>query len=622
MPSYDNRKEKDKMAILKCKMCGGNLEVVEKDKIVTCPYCGSQQTVPTTDDEKKVKLYNRANSCRLHNEFDMALSVYQSIVSEFPDEAEAYWGICLCKYGLEYIDDPKTGDKIPTCHRTCYESILNDSNYKKVLELSDVSSREIYEKEAKEIDRLQKEILSISQKEEPYDIFICYKETDDKGERTLDSVIAQDIYSSLTEKGYKVFFSRITLESKIGFQYEPIIFAALRSAKVMLAIGTKPEYFDSVWIKNEWSRYISFMKGTKDKYFIPCYRNMDAYDMPKEFQGFQSQNMEKIGFLQDLERGIDKIFGKGEIKDGVLGSKEKDETDELSKLYLVARRAKDNNDDNAIKYYDMILAKDPTSWEAAFYVVWFTAWNCKIRDIQSACISVSNCVKSAINLVKDNVIDRAKQIEAIKEIANRCTTISTALYDSALNYYKNIGLSIQNLYIQETVSRCFSAFNILYTVGDTVDALFGDYLELHAVAASAWKDAVTKHNGIMNMLAAKEENKNHILGYVAKIKKYDATYQAPFINTSKSGCYIATAVYGSYDCPQVWTLRRYRDYFLAKSWYGRTFIRLYYAISPTLVKWFGTKKWFRKIWKGRLDCMVSRLNSKGVENTPYEDRKW
>lgn len=302
------------MAILRCKMCGGNLEVNEGEKITTCPYCGSQQTIPSTDNEKLVKLYNRANTCRLHNEFDMAISVYQGIVSEYPNEAEAYWGICLCKYGIEYVDDPKTGDKVPTCHRTNYESLLDDNDYKKVIELSDVTSKELYEKEAKEIDRLQKEILSISQKEEPYDIFICYKETDENGERTKDSVISQDIYTALTDKGYKVFFSRITLESKIGSQYEPIIFAALRSAKVMLAIGTNPEYFNAVWVKNEWSRYLSFIKGTKDKYFIPCYKNMDAYDMPKEFQGFQSQNMDKIGFLQDLVRGIDKIFGKESSK--------------------------------------------------------------------------------------------------------------------------------------------------------------------------------------------------------------------------------------------------------------------------------------------------------------------
>ncbi len=88
------------------------------------------------------------------------------------------------------------------------------------------------------------------------------------------------------------------------------------------------------------------------------------------------------------------------------------------------------------------------------------------------------------------------------------------------------------------------------------------------------------------------------------------------------GCYVATAVYGSYDCPQVWTLRRYRDYTLAENRYGRAFIRTYYAISPTLVKWFGHTEWFKKMWKGKLDRMVADLNAAGVENTPYEDKVW
>lgn len=92
-------------------------------------------------------------------------------------------------------------------------------------------------------------------------------------------------------------------------------------------------------------------------------------------------------------------------------------------------------------------------------------------------------------------------------------------------------------------------------------------------------------------------------------------------NTS-GGCYVATAVYGSYDCPQVWTLRRFRDYTLAETWYGRAFIRTYYAISPTLVKWFGHTDWFKKLWKGRLDRMVANLNAEGVEDTPYKDRNW
>ncbi len=91
---------------------------------------------------------------------------------------------------------------------------------------------------------------------------------------------------------------------------------------------------------------------------------------------------------------------------------------------------------------------------------------------------------------------------------------------------------------------------------------------------------------------------------------------------SSNGCYVATCVYGSYDCPQVWTLRRFRDNTLAETWYGRLFIRTYYALSPTLVKWFGHFSWFKNLWKGTLDRMVSSLNAEGVENTPYQDKVW
>ncbi len=175
-------------------------------------------------------------------------------------------------------------------------------------EYADVVARKIYRDEAKEIDRLQKSILEIAKNEEPFDIFICYKETGIDGQRTIDSVLAQDIYDNLTEKGYKVFFARITLEDKLGQEYEPYIFAALSSAKVMLVIGTDFEYFNAVWVKNEWSRFLNMMKTDKKKTLIPCYKDIDAYDIPGEFRHLQAQDMGKVGFMQDLMRGIGKII--------------------------------------------------------------------------------------------------------------------------------------------------------------------------------------------------------------------------------------------------------------------------------------------------------------------------
>ena len=291
-------------------MCGGTLDVKDGQSIVECEFCGTKQTIPLTDNEKSFNLHNRANALRLRNEFDKAIIVYENVLADNPDDAEAHWGLLLCKYGIEYVDDPLTGKKIPTCHRTQFDSIFSDPDYKSAIKNADALAREMYKTEAKEIDGIQKHILEISQKEERFDVFICYKETDKNGQRTIDSVIAQDLYSALTQKGYKVFFSRITLETKLGEMYEPYIFAALNSAKVMLVIGTQERYFNAVWVRNEWSRFIKIMERDRDKYLIPCYKDMDAYDLPMEMASFQAQDMGRIGFLQDLLYGIDKLFGK------------------------------------------------------------------------------------------------------------------------------------------------------------------------------------------------------------------------------------------------------------------------------------------------------------------------
>ena len=302
------------MAIFKCKMCGGDLEINDTDKVIECEYCGTNQTVPSADNEKKLNLFNRANRLRINGEFDKATAIYENIVAEFPEEAEAYWGLVICNYGIEYVDDPATARKIPTCHRASFESIQNDENFNMALEYADVVAQKIYRDEAREIDRIREEILAVSRNEQPYDIFICYKESAEDGERTVDSVIAQDLYDTLTDKGYKVFFARISLEDKLGSKYEPYIFAALNSAKIMLSIGTKYEYFHAVWVKNEWSRFLKLMAKDKSKVLIPCYKDMDAYDMPDEFKALQAQDLGKVGAVQVLVRGIEKILPRETIK--------------------------------------------------------------------------------------------------------------------------------------------------------------------------------------------------------------------------------------------------------------------------------------------------------------------
>ena len=88
---------------------------------------------------------------------------------------------------------------------------------------------------------------------------------------------------------------------------------------------------------------------------------------------------------------------------------------------------------------------------------------------------------------------------------------------------------------------------------------------------------------------------------------------------NKGGCYIATCVYGSYECPNVWILRRFRDNVLGTNIPGKLFIKIYYSISPLLVKCFGDSALFKSIFKIPLDMLIRVLKNKGVSDTPYKD---
>ncbi len=298
------------MAVFKCKMCDANLEVLEGTAITRCEYCGTAQTVSFFDD-RRAALYRRANQLRMQSEFDKAAGIFEAIIAENPQDAESYWGLCLCKYGIEYVDDPRTGRKIPTCHRTSYDHIQADANFNLAVGYAEPTIAEFYRQEAQRIDALQQSILSTARGAASYDVFICYKESDESGQRTKDSVLAQDIYDALTAQGYRVFFARVTLDDKLGQEYEPYIFSALQSAKVMLALGTRPEHFQAVWVRNEWSRFLHLMREDRSKVLIPCYCDMNPYEMPPEFKNIQGQDMGQIGFMQDLVHGLRKIIQPG-----------------------------------------------------------------------------------------------------------------------------------------------------------------------------------------------------------------------------------------------------------------------------------------------------------------------
>lgn len=300
-----------------------------------------------------------------------------------------------------------------------------------------------------------------------------------------------------------------------------------------------------------------------------------------------------------------------------------DTSSELKNLYDIARRAKNNNNyDNAARYYDMILLKDPSSWEANFYMVYYKSLQCKIAEIPSAAIDVRNCLGTVLTLIRDNISNVEDQVNTVKEISEKSISIATLLTNAATNHYNGIDLSIRTRYINSYLTNLNATHGIVLECASQIELVFPNVKELNEVASMALKKLIGMYNNdygtidYETFLKMAEPLKN-------RVKIYEPNYELPMRIKSTSGaCYIATVVYESYDCPEVWTLRRFRDYKLAETWYGRTFIKIYYVISPTLVRLFGHKEWFRKMWKGKLDKMVANLKSYGIEDTPYKDRNW
>lgn len=274
------------MGGLKCKMCGSNLDIEDSITVCKCEKCGTSQTVPDIEDDKELKLFERAGRLRFNCDFDKAAGIYNTITDSYPEEAEGYWGLILCKYGIEYADNA-SGKKVPVCHRISYDSVMDDEDFELVMENSDSESRAIFREEAKIIEENRKKYIQIAESEQPYDIYISYRVKDDNGDKTAVSEIAGHLYNKLTSAGYSVFLSEAALKGKKQSDCEPYIYSALNSANVMLALGTSYDDYNDVWVKNEWNRYLEIAEKNKNKCLIPCYKDVDEYDIPKEFAGLK-----------------------------------------------------------------------------------------------------------------------------------------------------------------------------------------------------------------------------------------------------------------------------------------------------------------------------------------------
>lgn len=358
-------------------MCGGVLTIKPGETVCECEFCGMLQTVPSDNAERKNTQLARANDLRFSRDFDKASMAYECVISDFPNEPEAYWGLVLCEYGIEYIGEKDAENKILVCHKASYESVFDNANYQLAISKSDPIACQLYMEEAARIESIRKEIIEVAQQTEPYDVFICYKEQDAFGNHTQDCLIAQDVYAELVKNGYNVFFSHITLMDKLGINYEPYIFAALHSSKIMLVFATNSENVNSIWVKNEWQRYLNLIEKGERKTIIPCFENMSVSSLPKELARFQAQDMSKNDAIKNLLCGIKNLL-KAQLKESNAIGRDSSVSDVLVERGMMALEDEEFLD--AIDHFEKALDLHPK--EAQAYLGIFLA-NRKVPSLKA-----------------------------------------------------------------------------------------------------------------------------------------------------------------------------------------------------------------------------------------------
>ena len=377
-----------------CNVCGGS--VTRKGNYYVCDYCPHKWIVDLSNDIHAVERVNAWEALR-NNDFEKATELFEEIISKDGKDYEAYWGRAFAVNGIVYVNDYNENKKVPTCNNITEDSFLSNKDVEKAISLAPAEIKENYQKQAEYIEKVRIEWLEKASKEPAYDVFISFKDSDREHgvERTQDSIDAQDLHSALQAKGYKVFFSRVSLMGKVAEQYEPYIYNALKTAKVMIVFGEKAEHFNAVWVKNEWSRFKARIeKGEKHKNsLVVVYKNVDPYDIPQSLLGGRqaidysvpsnyevlmnhvkkvieaSQQVEKIERIEIKGGQISKkssTIKTETIKTREIGKGAKAETDidTEQKLKLVYTYIKSNLWDDAKNFLDEVLFDNPTNAKA------------------------------------------------------------------------------------------------------------------------------------------------------------------------------------------------------------------------------------------------------------------
>lgn len=301
---------------LKCHNCGGELEPIGSS-LYKCRSCGGEQYV--LSDEVNILCAGAFENLR-RGEFDEAEEKLTDVIAMHPDNAEAHWGRALARHGIVFVDDAMGRRRVPTYAGLADSDFTADPDFKRALALARGGVAESYATLGGEIEKVRREWRERAKKEPPYDIFICYKESDASGFRTPDSYEAQSLYTHFVQAGYNVFFARESLRGKVGEQYEPYIYNALRTAKIMIIYGQSSENFKSVWVRNEWTRFLGLVeRGLKHtSALVVAYERMQPSDLPQRLRSLQCMDASRKTFLQDLDAHVKRVTESATPLDGTV----------------------------------------------------------------------------------------------------------------------------------------------------------------------------------------------------------------------------------------------------------------------------------------------------------------
>jgi len=300
-----------------CEICGG-AEFVEKNGVLVCIHCDANypKHIEESEEAKEARILRISRLDDAEKElrmspphFDIAEDKFLELIRQYPEWSVGYWGVVRAKYGIKYELD-MNGKAIPSCYKSNYEDFRNDTYFKKAIEFAEAEEIKVkYQSEADRIAQTCKEWRETASKFD-YDIFISFKASEN-GEETRDAREMQNLYTYLTEQGYKVFFSPVSMRSIVGkADWDAYIFNALEKAKIMILYGSNVEYFTTTWIENEWTRYLRMVEcGMKNAdSLIVAYENFDANSLPRQLRKLQAINAGDRMFYITLTKRISEIL--------------------------------------------------------------------------------------------------------------------------------------------------------------------------------------------------------------------------------------------------------------------------------------------------------------------------